>query len=269
LKKTSRPTTASRRRSPARQTSARTPPTRKLAPAIIAFHEVAREQRLAWYLFGAQAVAWYGVPRTTTDIDITIDLGARPLDEIVKPLGKAGFHPLIRDPSFPLETRIYPVQHEPSGWKVDLVLAGPGLEQLFLTRVQRHRIGKHEIPVISPEDLIALKVLASRPKDLEDVRGLIKVANPDHALVEETLGALQQALDQSDLLPLYAQLRAEAALPKPGRTARGEVSVSGGGGGRAGRSARGAGGRSRGTGGRRARGRRGRRGASGPGAGAR
>jgi hypothetical protein len=209
VKRTSRTTAASRKRSTARRT-----PARRLAPAIAAFHGVARAQGLQWYLFGAQAVAWYGVPRVTADIDITIDLGARSLDSIVEPLAEAGFLPLIRDPAFPRETRIFPVRHEPSGWKVDLVLAGPGLEQLFMTRAQRHRIGKHEVPVISPEDLIALKVLAMRPKDLEDVRGLIKVAELDHARIEDTLRALEQMLDQSDLRPLYARLRAEAAPPK-------------------------------------------------------
>jgi hypothetical protein len=45
--------------------------------AIAAFAELAQRERIRWYLFGAQAVAAYGVPRTAGDVDITIDLGDR------------------------------------------------------------------------------------------------------------------------------------------------------------------------------------------------
>jgi hypothetical protein len=46
---------------------------------------------------------------------------------------RGGFVPRIADPSFAIETQIYPVTHEPTGWKLDIVL-GPGLEQRFLDK---------------------------------------------------------------------------------------------------------------------------------------
>jgi len=68
-------------------------------------------------------VATYGVPRTTGDVDITLDLGNRSLGLLVAPLRRAGFVPRISDESFAIETRIYPVTHKPTGWNFDLVLA--------------------------------------------------------------------------------------------------------------------------------------------------
>lgn len=47
---------------------------------------------------------------------------------------------------------------------VDVVLAGPGLEELFLRRRRRHRRGGVSIPVASPEDLIVMKLLAALPR---------------------------------------------------------------------------------------------------------
>ena len=74
--------------------------------------------------------------------------------------------------------------------------------------------------MIAPEHLVALKILASRPKDLEDVRGLIRIADLDHAVVDATLAELEGMLDQSDLRPVYARLRAEAKPPRGRATGR-------------------------------------------------
>jgi hypothetical protein len=213
VKKTSKRTAASPRRSRARAAAHRGPP-RESVEAILAFAKVAKQQRVRWYVFGAQAVGTYAVPRTTGDIDITMDLGARPLSEFVGHLKKAKFELIIADEGFVFETRILPVIHSPSGWKVDLVLAGPGIEQLFLDEAHVFRARGGEIRVIAPEHLVAVKILAGRPKDLEDVRGLLRVAELDHGQVDDTLRALEQALDQSDLRPLYARLRAETVSPK-------------------------------------------------------
>jgi hypothetical protein len=79
--------------------------------------------------------------------------------------------------------------------------------------VQLQPIGDRRVPVISAENLIVTKLLAARPKDLEDVRELVasRGASLDHERIDELLALLEQALGQSDLIPLYRQLRDEAA----------------------------------------------------------
>ena len=63
--------------------------------------------------------------------------------------------------------------HVPSGFPLDLVLASPGLDEEFLARARWLDLGGVEAPVVSVEDLVVMKVLAGRRKDLEDVRGVL------------------------------------------------------------------------------------------------
>jgi hypothetical protein len=165
-----------------------------------------------WYLFGAQAVVLWGRPRASLDVDVTVAVEPEQLPRLVECLAAAGFEPRIRSglEDFLRRARVLPTLHGPTGIPVDLVLAGPGLEERFLDRAIRVRVGEAEIPVISPEDLVVTKLLAGRPKDLEDVRGVLaeRAASLDVGAIRATLGLLEQALGQSDLLPLLdAELR--------------------------------------------------------------
>ena len=55
---------------------------------------------------------------------------------------------------------------------LDVVLAGSGLEDDFLDRAREVDVGGTTARVIDLGDLIIAKVLAGRPKDLEDVTSL-------------------------------------------------------------------------------------------------
>ena len=52
---------------------------------------------------------------------------------------------------------------------LDLVLAGPGLEDQFFDRVIVPTIDGIRVPVASAEDMVVMKVLAARAKDVDDV----------------------------------------------------------------------------------------------------
>jgi hypothetical protein len=105
------------------------------------------------------------------------------------------------------------VVHLATTMPVDIVFAGPGLEELFFSRIRRHRRRGKSIPVASPEDLIVMKLLAARPRDIEDVLSVLRALGKglDVPLVTATLKLLEEALAQSDLQPLFARLRSEAA----------------------------------------------------------
>jgi hypothetical protein len=66
--------TRSRHRADHRVTQVRTT-LRAAKDALVAFADVAKRLTLRWYVFGAQAVNLHGYPRTTADLDLTIDLG--------------------------------------------------------------------------------------------------------------------------------------------------------------------------------------------------
>lgn len=149
----------------------------------------------------------HGFPRTTADVDITVDLGTLQPKAFVAALARAGFIARFDDDVFLASTHVVPVTHAPTGMPMDLVLAGPGLEQLFLERAELAVFAGKQIPVISPEHLIVTKVLAGRSRDIEDVRELLAMRELDHAEIEELLRQLEVAIDDSELLATYRRLR--------------------------------------------------------------
>ena len=211
MKKISKRTAASPKRSPPR----RGQPRERLAheDALVAFADLAKRLRIRWYVFGAQAVNVHGFPRATADLDLTIDLGDRSTLSFLRALDAAGFTPRFADADFVAATRVVPVVHRASALPIDLVLAGPGLEQLFLDEIHIEKIGRREIPFLSAENLIVTKLLAGRPKDLQDVRELLARRTDvlDHRRIESLLSQLEAALDRNDLRPLYRKLRSQAS----------------------------------------------------------
>jgi hypothetical protein len=203
VKKTSKRTSSSPKRSP-RRSRASAKAVEPAAQALVDFAALADRQRIRWYVFGAEAVNLYGFPRKTADLDLTIDLGERKTSELVPQLERAGFQPRFSDEAFIRATRVIPVVHLRTTLPVDLVLAGPGLEQLFLDSVTFERIAGTRIPVIAPEHLIVTKVLAARPKDLEDVRELVAIRTIDRREVVSLLREIEAALGQSDLVSKFS-----------------------------------------------------------------
>ena len=121
----------------------------------------------------------HGVARLTADVDVTVDLGPHSSAVLVDALARAGFDLRVPDVAgFVETTRVLPFVHRRSRMPVDVVLAGPGLEEQFLARAEEREIGGARIPVASAEDLVAMKVLAEQGRDLEDVEAIVRV-RPD------------------------------------------------------------------------------------------
>jgi len=173
---------------------------------------------LRWYLFGAQAAIVHGAARLTGDVDATVDLGGLTTAALVAALQETGFARRAADvDGFVERTRVVPLVHVGSAMPVDIVLAGPGLEELFLQRAREHIVEGVAIPVACAEDIVAMKILAGRPKDLDDVVAILAArygAAGDDAIrievIRDTLRLLEQALAQSDLIPAFEQARARA-----------------------------------------------------------
>jgi hypothetical protein len=156
-----------------------------------------------WYLFGAQAAILHGAARLSADVDVTVHLGEVSLRSLVEALDARGFEARVGSPEeFAEETRVLPLVHRGSRMPVDVVLAGPGLEERFLARAELREIEGVGVPLASREDLVVMKLLAGRPKDLEDVAALAAGRGLDLAYLRATLGELEQAIDRRDLLPL-------------------------------------------------------------------
>ncbi len=160
----------------------------------------------------------WGVPRLSADVDVTIRMRTQDLGAFLAAMNGAGFTSRVPEPeAFARETRVLPLVHQASRIPLDAVLAGPGPEEEFLARARTVVIEGVRVPVISPEDLVVTKILAGRPRDLEDVLGILRQGRTpfDLGRVRTLLLALEEALGRSDLRPLFEQQVAAS-----GRTGR-------------------------------------------------
>jgi hypothetical protein len=158
-----------------------------------------------WYVFGAQAVVVHGVPRLSADLDVTLALQPDTPDRFAGDMEAAGFRLRVSDPAFVRQTRVMPFIHQATGMPLDVVLAASGLEDDFLTRAITVDLGGTPVPVIHVEDLVVAKILAGRPKDIEDVRALWQLhgQTADAARIRRILATLEEALSQNDLVPAF------------------------------------------------------------------
>jgi hypothetical protein len=179
-----------------------------LAELLRALAHAFAQLSLRWYVFGAQAAIVHGAARLTGDVDATVALGRVAAAALIAALRRQGFDLRVSDvDGFVERTRVLPLVHTGSGMPVDIVLAGPGLEERFLDRAQEHIVEGVAIPVACPEDIVAMKVLAGRPKDVDDVVAILAARGDTIRieLIRDTLRLLEQALAQSDLLPAFEQ----------------------------------------------------------------
>ncbi|MGH9321035.1 MAG: nucleotidyltransferase [Vicinamibacteria bacterium] len=166
-----------------------------------------------WYVFGAQAVIAYGVPRLSADVDVTVDLVPDEPERFAREMEAAGFALRIADSDFLRRTRVMPFVHVATAMPLDVVLAGSGLEDEFLDRARTVDLSGTAVPMIDREDLIIAKVLAGRPKDIDDARGVWRLhrRDLDAGRIRLILRSLEEALSQSDLITGFEAISGERA----------------------------------------------------------
>jgi len=154
---------------------------------------------IEYMFFGGQAVLVYGEPRFTQAIDVTVGVDPYSSAVVLQVLAERGLVPLVEDVAeFLRQTFVLPVRDPTSGIRVDIVFAQSGYEQEALSRTNTIIIEAYPLRFISLEDLMIMKTVAGRPRDLEDVRGLIaKNRSFDRALVTHWLRAYDQELGES------------------------------------------------------------------------
>lgn len=165
-----------------------------------------------WYLFGAQAALLRGSRRVTTDVDITVLPGDTEPAEILARLRSAGFSPRFElDDEFLASTRVLPLRYDAHALDVDIVLGGPGLEELFLGACESMDVGGAPVPVPTAEHLITMKLLAGRAKDLEDAEAVARAAAPDLTQVAALVDAIAEGLGEDDIRRALEELERRLA----------------------------------------------------------
>jgi hypothetical protein len=152
---------------------------------------------IRYMVIGGQAVMLYGEPRLTKDIDITLGVSIDALARVVQMVSDAGLEPLVDPQAFTVETMVLPCRDPSSTIRVDLVLSQSVYEDAALGRARIVATAGHPVRYASPEDLVIYKVIAGRPRDLEDVRSIVaKQPALDRRLVEKTLREFEAELSE-------------------------------------------------------------------------
>lgn len=96
---------------------------------------------------------------------------------------------------------------------LDLVLAGPGLEDQFFERIVERNIEGVRVPVASAEDVVVMKILAGRPQDIDDIASIVTSHGESlEVTYVRALSMLERAIGQSDLLPAFEQILTHTRL---------------------------------------------------------
>ncbi len=167
---------------------------------------------IPYMVIGGVANLIWGLPRTTLDVDITVWVEEVRLATTIERVART-FRILPEDPlGFVRTTRVLPLETK-EGVRVELVFGQLPYEQQAIQRARPHELAGVPIRVCSPEDLVVHKILADRPQDREDIRGIIRRLGVrlDRAYLDPLVEGLAHDLARPDLLAFY---RACLGLPE-------------------------------------------------------
>ena len=113
-----------------------------------------------------------------------------------------GFMPRLSDALvFARKARVLLVRHEPSGIDVDVAFGGLPFEEEAIARAKWVEVGGIRIPLPTTEDLIIMKAVAHRPRDISDIEALLDVhPKLDTRRIGRWVREFSVALDMPEIL---------------------------------------------------------------------
>ncbi len=135
---------------------------------------------IPYMVIGGQALLIYGEPRLTKDIDITLGVGIEELEKVKNAVEDIGLKILPDNPEdFVEKTMVLPVVKEGSGIRVDFIFSFSPYERQAIEGARPVRLGRTSVKFASLEDVIIHKIIAGRPRDIEDIKSLL-LKNPGY-----------------------------------------------------------------------------------------
>jgi hypothetical protein len=147
----------------------------ELSRALSDFAVVFDKLNVPYVVMGGIAVRFYGIPRATYDVDFTVSIERDRLSDLYHLIREIGYTiPDTYDAGWvdsvagmPLiKARLYLEGH---GIDIDLFLAESRFQRQMLNRRRQEHLEDNLLWLVSPEDLVLLKLLAGRPRDYADI----------------------------------------------------------------------------------------------------
>lgn len=169
-----------------------------------------RDAGFEFCFIGGLAVQHWGEPRQTGDVDACLwtEFGnERPvIDQLLRTLS-----PRIEDAGgFAMLNRVLLVQ-EPGGIDTDISLAAFPFERDVIQRATLTKVhpSEPEIKLCDASDLVTLKAFANRPRDWQDIRGILvrSSAQLDWPRILQETATLAELKEEPEIIDHLHQLR--------------------------------------------------------------
>lgn len=163
---------------------------------------------ISYMVIGGQAVLLHGEPRLTRDIDVTIGVEASELARVRQAAEQIGLRPSVSDvETFVRKTNVLPLTDEPTAIRVDLIFSFTPYESEAIRRAIGISFGETTVRFATAEDLIIHKLVAGRPRDFDDVRGVLaRHPSLDDAYLTKWVSAFDSVVNR-DLAGEYRDLK--------------------------------------------------------------
>lgn len=152
-------------------------------------------------IIGGIAVSLLGKPRLTADVDAVILLSTEDIPKCLNVASELGLQPRIAQvEAFARKNRILLLRHEESGIDVDISLGALPFEIEMVERSVIFEIEMLRLQLPTPEDMIILKAVAHRPKDLLDIQEIVKIhPEIDRKRIEYWVTQFSEALEMPEI----------------------------------------------------------------------
>lgn len=131
------------------------------------------EAKVDFAVVGGLAASLHGRPRVTKDVDLIALAESDRWDDLLASAARWGLSPRIESPlEFAATTRVLLLVHEHSQVEVDLSFGMLPFEQELVARATQREVKHVRFPLASAEDIIVMKALALRPRDIADIEGI-------------------------------------------------------------------------------------------------
>ena len=184
-----------------------------LEEALVGVAQFLDELQVPYMVIGGFANLRWGRPRLTQDLDITVQVADASLPEFVVRLG--GRYRLLAGDAleFARATRVIPVATS-AGTRIDLILAGLPYEEAAIRRARAVPVARTNVRLCSAEDLVLHKLASERPRDREDVEGVIvrQAGALDREYLDPLVSDLAAALERSEIVEYYHVCLSKAGL---------------------------------------------------------
>jgi len=169
--------------------------------AIEALHRLLEKYNDRGVIIGGIAVGLLGKPRYTADVDAMFLLSTQDIPQFLELARAENILPRVQNvEEFARKTRVLLLKHVPTKTEIDISLGILPFEEEMVERGSVKTFAKLSARLPTPEDLIIMKAIAHRPKDLEDIRTIVdNNPNLDIIRIEKWVKDFAEIMEMPDL----------------------------------------------------------------------